>query len=117
MPVYNFCQPYIIYSSFQVLQKVVDIDSPYVCTPQPVDGELDSGLAEAEIHQRGSHQKSNLNWTLWQTGLAYSLRNHTVFVMKQVANEPSEEFLMNKQLPKQVKMGLLVSKYRIEAHV
>ena len=45
--------------------------------------------------------------------MAFSCRGHTLMVMKQESNEPSEEFLQEWQM----KLIPLTSKYRIEVHI
>lgn len=53
------------------------------------------------------------NWTPWKTGMAFSYRGHTLMVMKQAVNMPSDKFLETWQ----GRVKLLESRYRIEVHI
>ena len=54
-----------------------------------------------------------LNWTPWKTGIAFAHRGRTLLVMKQVTNQPSDEFLKAWG----TSVHLLKSEYRIEIHI
>ena len=60
-----------------------------------------------------SRDRDTLNWTPWKTGMAFSYHGHTLMVIKQESNEPSDKFFEKWQF----NLTLLKAKYRIEAHI
>ena len=76
-----------------------------------LNGSLAVDAGNVSLEQRSS--KAILNWTMWQTGMAFSHKGRTLVIIKQESNEPCDDVVDTLE----VKSLLLKSVYRIEIHI